>query len=161
MYVQLRLNGNKVANGTTPVTFSNLTLGTQYSVVVYWYGNNYIRYINDSNTGIDLQRYDLVRLNSSRPSDTLTAMFDNVPPSQAASLNILRYWTNGTLMSPSYYVPQLDYISHSSGMWLTVTPPFQSTPYTGTFIGGGILPFTLFNQSTYTVALSQSYCGPW
>ncbi|MHB1869053.1 MAG: hypothetical protein ACYCPP_08930, partial [Nitrososphaerales archaeon] len=67
--VDLRINGNPVESGFTPVTFTNLQLGVQYGVVVFWYGNNYVRYINDANTGVDLQRYDLVTLNQSKPSD--------------------------------------------------------------------------------------------
>ena len=159
IYVELRVNGTRIANGTTPVTFSNLQFGVQYGVVVYWYGNYYIRYINDANTGIDLQRYDLVTLNASKPSDTLTGMFEYVPPSQAASLNIIAEFPNGTQLGTASVVNGYDL--HSPGMWLTVTPPFQRTPYTGTFTGGSILPFTLFNNETYAVDMSQGFCGAW
>ncbi|MHB2036257.1 MAG: hypothetical protein ACYCPW_05900 [Nitrososphaerales archaeon] len=157
--VDLRINGNPVESGFTPVTFTNLQLGVQYGVVVFWYGNNYVRYINDANTGVDLQRYDLVTLNQSKPSDTLTSMFEYVPPSQAASLNILAEFPNGTLIGTSQQNATADYIQHSSGVWLTVTPPGQTTPYTGTFTGGSILPFTLFNHETYTVQMTLDYCG--
>ena len=157
--VDLRINGNNVSQGSLPVTFTGCQLGVQYGVVVYWYGNNYIRYINDANTGIDLQRYDLVTLSASKPSDTLTAMFEYVPPSQAASLNIVAQFPNGTQLGTATVVNGYDL--HSPGMWLTVTPPFQSTPYTGTFTGGSILPFTLFNHETYTVQMSPDYYGPW
>ena len=156
--VDLRINGNDVAIGSTPVTFHNLQLGVQYGVVVYWYGNYYVRYINDANTGIDLQRYDLVTLNRSNPSDVLTAQFEFVPQSQASSLNVIAEYPNGTHIGSTSVVN--NYVLHSSGMWLTVTPPFQSTPYTGTFTGGSILPFTLFNHQTYSVQMSVSSCGP-
>ncbi len=156
--VDLRINGTDVAIGSTPVTFHNLQLGVQYGVVVYWYGADYVRYINDSNTGIDLQRYDLVTLNQSSPSDTLTAMFEVVPASQAASLNIIAEYPNGTLIGTTSVVN--NYVLHSSGMWLTVTPPFQSKPYTGTFTGGSILPFILFNHETYTIQMTELSCGP-
>ncbi|MDG6999508.1 MAG: hypothetical protein JRN15_10380 [Nitrososphaerota archaeon] len=158
MYVELRINGTDVDTGYTPVTFSNLQFGVQYGVVVYWFAPNYIRYINDSLTGMDLQRYDLVTLNQSNPTDTLTAVYENVPTSQAATLNIFAEYPNGTLIGSAAVVNGYDL--HSSGMWLTVTPPFQSTPYTGTFTGGSILPFTFFNNETYTVQMAASSCGP-
>ncbi|MHB8566741.1 MAG: hypothetical protein ACYC7D_01665 [Nitrososphaerales archaeon] len=157
--VDLRINGNPVASGFTPITFTNLQFGVQYGVVVFWYGNYYVRYINDSNTGVDLQRYDLVTLNQSSPSDTLMSMFEYVPPSQSASLNILAQFPNGTLIGTSQENASANYIQHSSGMWLTVIPPGQTTPYTGTFTGGSILPFILFNRETYTVQMISSYCG--
>ena len=157
--VDLRINGNNVSQGSLPVTFTGCQLGVQYGVVVYWYGNYYIRYINDANTGIDLQRYDLVTLSQSHPNDTLTAMFEYVPPPQAASLNIIAEFPNGTQLGTASVVNGYDL--HTPGMWLTVTPPFQSTPYTGTFTGGSILPFTLFNNETYTVQMSLDYYGPW
>ncbi|MCL4517599.1 MAG: hypothetical protein M1587_00195 [Thaumarchaeota archaeon] len=156
--VELRINGTNVATGYTPVTFSNIQFGVQYGVVVYWFAPYYIRYINDSLTGIDLQRYDLVTLSQSSPSATLTGMFEYVPASQSATLNILAEYPNGTLIGSSAIVNGYDL--HSSGMWLTVTPPFQSTPYTGTYTGGSILPFTFFNNQTYTVQMVSSSCGP-
>jgi len=155
--VDLRVNGTNVAVGGTPVTFNHLKLGVQYGVVIYWYDNYYIRYINDSNTGMDLQRYDLVTLNSSSPTDNLTGAFEYVPPSKAASLNLFAEYPNGTLIGGAAIVNGYDL--HSSGMWLTVTPPFQNTPYTGTFTGGSILPFTLFDNQTYTVNMALSSCG--
>lgn len=159
VFVDLRINGNEVSSGYTPVTFNHLQLGVQYGIVIYWYGDYYIRYIKDSNTGIDLQRYDLVTLTKSNASDTLTGMFEYVPPSQAASLNIIAEFPNGTSLGTASVVNGYDL--HSPGMWLTLTPPFQSTPYTGTFTGGSILPFILFNHETYTIAMSPNYCGPW
>ena len=155
MFVDLRINGTHIQGGYTPITFSGLQLGVQYGVVVYWYGNDYIRYINDTNTGMDLQRYDLVTLNQSNPSDTLTGMYEYVPPSLAASLNILAEFPNGTLIGSSAY--QDGYIQHSPGMWLQVIPPGWTTPYTGTFTGGSILPFIFFNYETYTVQMTTGY----
>ena len=159
MEVDLRINGSPVESGNTPVTFSNLQFGVIYQIIVFWYGNYYIRYINDANTGVDLQRYDAVTLNQSRPSDTLTAMFEYVPPSQATTLNIIAEFPNGTLIGTSQQNASANYIQHSSGMWLTLTPPGQTTPYTGTFTGGSILPFTLFNLETYTVQMTLDSCG--
>lgn len=45
-YVNLRLNGNIIATGYTPVTF-NLQEGQQYVVVAYWYGEYYFRHYTD------------------------------------------------------------------------------------------------------------------
>jgi hypothetical protein len=159
--IDLRINGSNVASGYTPVAFTNVQLGVQYGVVVFWYSNYYIRYINDSNTGIDLQRYDLVTLNATAPHDTLDAVFQYVPSSQAASLNIIAQFPNGTQIGNSSYYPQLDYILHSPGMWFTLTAPNGSDPFTGTFTGGSILPFILYNHQNYTVDMSQGYCGEW
>jgi len=41
--VDLRVNGNPVQSGFTPVTFSGLKTGVQYQIVIYWYGNYYFR----------------------------------------------------------------------------------------------------------------------
>jgi hypothetical protein len=161
VYIDLRVNGTHVASGFTPVTFTNLQLGVQYGVVVYWFSNYYIRYINDSLTGVNLQRYDLVTLNATDSSDTLRGVFQYVPPSQSAALNILAEFPNGTIIGNSSYYPSLNYILHSPGMWLTLTPPGQTTPFTGTFTGGSVLPFILYNHETYTIDMSASYCGDW
>jgi len=155
--VDLRINGTDVASGYTPITFSNLQQGVQYGVVVYWDGNYYIRYINDSNTGMDLQRYDLVTLNKSNPTDKLTAVFEYVPPSQAASLNIIAQFPNGTQLGTASVVNGYDL--HTPGMWLQVVPPGRTFAYTGTYTGGSILPFTLFNHETYTVQMTLGYTG--
>lgn len=160
-YIDLRINGTHVASGYTPVTFTNLQLGVQYGVVVYWFSNYYIRYINDSLTGIDLQRYDLVTLNASDPQDTLQCYFQYVPSAQAASLNILAEFPNGTLIGTASYYTQLNYILHSPGMWVTIIPQDQTEPFTGTYTGGSILPFILFNHESYTIDMSSAYCGEW
>ena len=160
IHVDLRVNGTDVQNGTIPVTFHNLSYGVQYGVVVYWYQNYYIRYINSSYFSTpDLQRYALVTLNQSYPSVTLDSVFEYVPPSEAAKLNVVAEFPNGTKLGTASVVNGYDL--HTPGMWLQVTPPGQSAPYTGTFTGGSILPFVLFNHETYTVQMSLGYQGPW
>jgi hypothetical protein len=42
-------------------------------------------------------------------------------------------------------------------MYLTVTPPGSTSPFTATFTGGSILPFIIFNGQTYTVQMSTGY----
>jgi hypothetical protein len=42
-------------------------------------------------------------------------------------------------------------------MWLEVVPPGQTSPFTGTFTGGSILPFIFFNYQTYKVEMTTGY----
>ena len=42
-------------------------------------------------------------------------------------------------------------------MYLTVTPPGGTAPFTATFTGGSILPFIFFNHETYTVRCPPGY----
>jgi len=149
--VDLRVNGNPVQNGFTPVTFSGLQTGVQYQVVVYWYGNYYFRGFSDG----DLNRYALVTLNATQDSVSLTGLYQRVPSSQAASLNILAQFPNGTRIGTTFN--NTDYIQHTPGMWLTVTPPGSTQPFTGSYTGGSILPFTLFRGQTYTVEMTAGY----
>ncbi|MDA4118600.1 MAG: hypothetical protein OK455_09680, partial [Thaumarchaeota archaeon] len=85
-YVDLRLNNNHVSSGYMPATFSGLQTGVKYLVVVYWYGDYYFRHFSSGN----LQRYAWVTLNATGGQNTYTmnALFESVPKSQAASLNI-------------------------------------------------------------------------
>jgi len=149
--VDLRVDGNPVQNGFTPVTFSGLKTGVQYQVVVYWYGNYYFREFSDG----DLNRYALVTLNASQESVSLTGLYQYVPSSQAASLNILAQFPNGTQIGTTFN--NTDYIQHTPGMWLTVTPPSSAQPFTGSYTGGSILPFTLLKGQTYTVEMTAGY----
>jgi hypothetical protein len=153
-YVDLRINGNHVASGFTPVTFKNLQQGIQYGVVVYWYGNYYFRHFSDG----DLNRYALVTLNSTsgQNSTSLDGLYQYVPKAQAASLDIEAELPNGTLIGTSS-INSGGYIQHTPGMWLDVIPPGSQTPFTGTFTGGSILPFIFFNHDTYTVDMSAGY----
>jgi hypothetical protein len=149
--VDLRVNGNPVQSGFTPVTFSGLKTGVQYQVVVYWYGNYYFRDFSDG----DLNRYALVTLNASQDSVSLTGLYQYVPAAQAASLNILAQFPNGTQIGTTFN--NTDYIQHTPGMWLTVTPPGSAQPFTGSYTGGSILPFVLFKGQTYTVQMTAGY----
>jgi hypothetical protein len=153
MYVDLRLNDNSIQDGFTPVTFSGLQTGVQYLVVVYWYGSYYFRHFSNG----DLQRYELVTLNSTTGQDTITlnALYENVPTSQAASLNLIAQFPNGTQIGTAS--EDNGYPQHTPGMYLTVTPPGSDSPFTATFTGGSILPFIFFNGETYTVQMSTGY----
>jgi hypothetical protein len=125
----------------------------QYLVVVYWYGNYYFRHFADGN----LNRYALVTLNntSGQTTYTLNALYENVPKSQAASLNIIAQFPNGTQIGTASVIE--GYPQHTPGMWLTVAPPGSTIPFTATFTGGSILPFTFFYGQTYTVQMSAGY----
>jgi hypothetical protein len=153
MFVDLRLNNNHVQSGFTPVTFSGLQQGNKYLVVVYWYGTHYFRHFSNGN----LQRYSYVTLNSTvgQTAYMLNALYENVPKAQAASLNIVVQFPNGTQIGTASEIS--GYPQHTPGMYLTVAAPGATSPYTATFTGGSILPFTFFNQQTYTVSMSTGY----
>ncbi|HZW85041.1 MAG TPA: hypothetical protein VFE91_03955 [Nitrososphaerales archaeon] len=152
-FVDLRLNSNHIQSGFTPVTFIGLHTGVQYLVVVYWYGSHFFRHFSDGN----LNRYALVTLNdtSGQTSYSLNALYENVPKSQSASLNIIAQFPNGTQIGVAF--DNNGYPQHTPGMWLTVAPPGSTIPFTGTFTGGSILPFTFFNGQTYLVQMSTGY----
>jgi hypothetical protein len=153
MYVDLRLDDNHIESGYTPVTFSGLQLSTAYLVVLYGYGDNYFRHFSNGN----LERYAYVTLNSTagETSYSMNGLYETVPNSQAASLNIIAQFPNGTQIGTASVIG--GYPQHTPGMYLTVTPPGAGVPYTATFTGGSILPFILFNGQTYTVAMSTGY----
>jgi hypothetical protein len=153
MYVDLRLDNNHVESGYTPVTFSGLQQDTKYLVVVYGYGNNYFRHFSNGN----LQRYSFVTLNKTagQTSYSMNALYENVPSAQAASLNIIAQFPNGTQIGTASEIG--GYPQHTPGMYLSVAPPGVTSPYTATFTGGSILPFIFFNHRTYTVSMSTGY----
>jgi len=86
---------------------------------------------------------------------SLTGLYQYVPASQAASLNILAQFPNGTQIGTTFN--NTDYIQHTPGMWLTVTPPGSGQPFTGSYTGGSILPFILLKGQTYTVEMTAGY----
>jgi hypothetical protein len=153
MYVDLRLDNNHVESGYTPVTFSGLQQGAKYLVVVYGYGDAYFRHFSNGN----LQRYSYVTLNATagQASYSMNALYEVVPNAQAASLNIIAQFPNGTQIGTASEID--GYPQHTPGMYLSVTPPGATAPYTATFTGGSILPFIFFNHQTYTVAMSLGY----
>jgi hypothetical protein len=153
MYVDLRLNNNHILDGYTPVTFSGLQLNTKYLVVLYGYGDNYFRHFSNGN----LERYAYVTLNATggQTSYSMNGLYETVPKAQAASLNIIAQFPNGTQIGTASEIS--GYPQHTPGMYLTVTPPGAASPYTATFTGGSILPFIFFNGQTYTVSMSAGY----
>jgi hypothetical protein len=153
MYVNLRLNDNDVAAGFTPVTFTGLQTGVDYLVVVYWYGDYYFRHFSNGN----LERYAYVTLNTTagQGNYSMNALYEAVPKAQAVSLNIIAQFPNGSQIGTASVIG--GYPQHTPGIYLTVTPPGATAPFTATFTGGSILPFILFNGETYIVAMSSSY----
>lgn len=150
--VDLRVGGYAIADGYTPVTFKNLEPGLQYQVVAYWAGNYYFRDFS----GGDLNRYELVTFNSTGSTTvSFNAMYEYIPPLQAATLNIIAEFPNGTQIGTTSNTT--DYIQHTPGMWLTVTPPGATAPYTGSDTGGSLLPFVLFAGESYTVQMTTAY----
>ncbi len=150
--IDLRVGGYAIASGFTPVTFKNLEPGLEYQVVAYWAGNYYFRQFS----GGDLNRYELLSFNSTgAKSASYDALYEYVPPARAATLNVIAILPNGTVLGTTFN--NSDYIQHTPGMWLTVTPPGTHVPYTGSYTGGSLLPFILFSGETYTVQMTLSY----
>ena len=148
--VDVRVNGNHIVSGYTPVTFRELSPHVQYQVVVYWYGSYYFRHFANGN----LNRYALITFSKAGQTNKQNALYENVPSSQAANLNVIAEFPNGTLIGTSYC--NNGYVQHTPGMWLTVAP-YGKAPFTGSFTGGSILPFTLFNGQTYTIQMTTGY----
>ena len=134
------------------MTFKNLEPGLQYQVVAYWAGNYYFRHFSDG----DLNRYELVTFNSTGAKTiTLDAVYEYVPPSRAVTLNIIAEFPNGTQIGTTFN--NTNYIQHTPGMWLTITPPGAAAAYSGSDTGGSLLPFVLFGGETYKVQMTLSY----
>lgn len=150
--MDVRVDGYAIVSGYTPVTFTSLEPGIQYQVVAYWAGNYYFRNFGGGN----LNRYALVTFNSTGSTTvSLNAQYQYVPKSEAASLNIIAELPNGTVLGTTFN--NSDYIQHTPGLWLTITPPGATGPFTGTYTGGSILPFVLIGGETYTVQMTLGY----
>jgi len=148
--VDLRINGSTIKTGYTPVTFSGLQPGVQYEIVVYWLNNTYFRHFSDGN----LNRYATVTLNGSKYA-ALNAVYEYIPPQKVAALNVLAEFPNGTQIGTSDLVNGSNF--HSPGMWFQIVPPQSTQAFTGSYTGGSILPFILFNHETYTIQMSSGY----
>lgn len=154
LLVDVRVDGYPIQSGYTPVTFKDLEPGIPYQVIVYWYGDNYFRHFSDG----DLNRYELVTFNTTgTQSVNYTALYEQVPSSEASSLDVIAKFANGTVIGTTYNTTT--YIQHTPGVWTTITPQGESMPYTGSDTGGSLLPFVLFTGMTYTVEVAdyQSY----
>ena len=150
--IDLRVGGYSIESGFTPVTFKNLEPGLEYQVVAYWYGDNYFREFS----GGDLNRYELVTFNSTGTTGvSYTALYEHVPSSQAATLNVLAKFPNGTQIGTTFN--NTGYIQHTPGLWLTVTPPGSTVPYTGSYTGGSLLPFVLVSGQNYTIQMTLGF----
>jgi len=148
--IDLRINGTTIKTGYTPVTFSGLTPGIQYEVVVYWLNNTYFRHFSDGN----LNRYATVTLTGSKYV-SMNAEFQSVPFQDAAALNVIAELPNGTQIGTSNQVNGSNF--HSPGMWFQIVPPGSTQPFTGSYTGGSILPFIFFNHENYTIQMSTGY----
>lgn len=149
-FVDVRVNGNHIVSGYTPIKFTGLSPHVQYQVVVYWYGSDYFRHFSNGN----LNRYALIKFSTGGQTSKLNALYENVPSSSAANLNVIAEFPNGTQIGTTFC--NNGYVQHTPGMWLTVAPYGQG-PFTGSFTGGSMLPFTLFNGQTYTIQMTLSY----
>jgi hypothetical protein len=150
--IDLRVGGYAIESGFTPVTFTNLEPGLEYQVVAYWAGNYYFRHFSNG----DLNRYELLTFNSTGSTTaSYDAMYEYIAPSQAATLNVIAEFPNGTQIGTTFN--NTGYIEHTPGLWLTVTPPGATTPYTGSFTGGSLLPFVLLSGQSYTVQMTLGF----
>ena len=142
--IDVRVDGYAIVSGFTPVTFTSLEPGLQYQIVAYWAGNYYFRDFSDG----DLNRYELVTFNSTGPTTaSFNAMYEYVPPpDRRRRLNVIAEFPNGTQIGTTFN--NTGYIQHTPGLWLTVTPPDATVPYTGSFTGGSLLPFMLLRERT-------------
>jgi hypothetical protein len=147
--VDISVNGNLIANGTTPVTFPDLEPGVQYQVVASSTGNYYFREFSNG----DLNNYESVAFNSTgSTTPTYIALCQYVPPSQAVYLNIMAELPNGTLLGTV-----VNNVQVTPGIYLTVTPPGTNVPFTAAYTGSSALPFVLFKNDTYTVTMTIAY----
>ena len=147
MHVNLRENGNIVAEGFTPKTFS-LTPGKDYVVVLYWCCDYYFRHYSDGT----LTRYH--EISGSSNGKLLKGMYEKVPSGQAAELNVIAKDTNGKTIGGTTSNPDGS-ISAEPGMWMWLTPPGSSSPYTGAYTGSSSTPFVIFEGKTYKVTMSS------
>ncbi len=146
-YTNLRLNGNIMADGYTPKTFT-MTPGNTYVVVLYWCCDYQFRHYSDGT----LTRYYEVTPSSS--GKLIKGLYELVPASQAAKLNVIAKDTNGKVIGSTTTNPD-GTISTQPGMWMWLTPPGASSPYTGAYTGSSSTPFVIFNGKTYTVTMSS------
>jgi hypothetical protein len=151
-YVNLRLNGNILIGGYTPITFSGLTAGLKYEVVVYWFGNTWFRHFSDGS----LNRYYFV-MPGAGPTN-LTALYQYVPRSQIAALNVIAELPNGTVIGGDSVVNGS--IVAKPGMWMTIGLAGQNSSLTGGYTSSSMTPFYLMKDQNYTIVMSRSY-GPY
>jgi hypothetical protein len=147
MYVNIRLNGAVVKDGFTPVTFTDLQPGQQYLVVLYWCCDYEFRHYSD---GV-LTRYHTVVPGST--GITLEGKYEIVPAAQAARLNVHAFDQNGNMIGGTTGSLEDGTLSVKPGMWMELTPPGQSNPYTGAYTGSSSTPFRVFNGQTYKITM--------
>jgi hypothetical protein len=149
MYVNVRLNGNIIKDGFTPVTFS-LDPGSEYVVVMYWCCDNEFRHYSDGT----LTRYHYVTPDATKGIN-LEANYEVVPASQAATLNVIAKDTNGNVIGGTTGSAEDGTLIAKPGMWMWITPPGASSPYSGAYSSSSSTPFKVFNGKTYTIAMSS------
>ncbi len=150
--MQVMVDGYTIQTGYTPTTFADLEPGLPYQVVAYSSGSLYFRNFG----GTDLNRYDTVTFNDTGAKTlSLAGNYQYVPSSEAAELNVIAELPNGTVIGTT--INSTDTVQQTAGLWLTITPPGTSTPFTGSYTGGDSLPFVLVSGDTYTVTMTLGY----
>ena len=149
LYVQIRVDGNVLTEGYTPVTFSNLDPEQEYFIVVYNDKDNWFRHYSDGT----LLRYKAI---TPGPDPiTLTAKYEQVPKTIDALLDITAIDQFGNILGDTTGSVEQGNIVVTPGMWVPITPPGQNTPYTGGFTGGSGFPFSGFIGQTYVFEMTS------
>ncbi|HJS82111.1 MAG TPA: hypothetical protein VJ742_04670, partial [Nitrososphaera sp.] len=81
-------------------------------------------------------------------------LYERVPASQAAKLNVIAKDTSGNVIGGTTTNPDGS-ISTEPGMWMWLTPPGASSPYTGAYTGSSSTPFVVFEGKTYKITMSS------
>jgi|GEM_PF-6680635 len=148
-YIQIRLNGDIMGSGYTPVTFCNLKPKQQYQVVAYWFGESNFRHWSDG---------ELLRYHRAIPGPNpvnLTAVYEKIPSALSAHFTVKAILTNGTDIGGTTTLPDGSIVA-KPGIYLDLTLPGQTTPYTAAYIGSSSLPFTVPKGQTYTITMYSS-----
>jgi hypothetical protein len=145
-YMQIRLNGNVVQSGYSPVTFCKLQPKQQYQVVAYWFGESNFRHWSD---GVLLRYHQAIA--GPNPVN-LTAVYEKIPSALSAQFTVKAVLTNGTEIGGTTSLADGSIVA-KPGMYLDLTLSRQTTPYTAAFTGSSTLPFTLLKGQTYTITM--------
>lgn len=148
-YIQIRLDGDIMGSGYTPVTFCNLKPKQQYQVVAYWFGESNFRHWSDG---------ELLRYHSAIPGPkpvNLTAVYEKIPSALSAHFTVKGILTNGTNIGGTTALPDGSIVA-KPGMYLDLTLSGQTTPYTAAYTGSSSLPFTVLKGQTYTITMYSS-----
>jgi hypothetical protein len=117
---------------------------------MYWCCDYEFRHYSD---GI-LTRYHEVTADPTK-GIALEANYELVPASQAAKLNVIAVDENGNQIGGTTGSAEDGTLVAKPGMWMWLTPPGASSPYSGAYSSSSSTPFRVFNGQTYTITMSS------